>query len=278
MPTQKARRIWKTLAIGFLAFLVAIVCVIFAYSATLYRESRVFLNTIQVVKVGGVLDAHIIGVVKQMRGIAYTRRSKASSARYDYFYVDPSAWADTRSTTEFIPVSLDRCMSDSCAISFPASNLQVDRASQLFFRYPRTLLPAFYWIYSLQSFHRWLPIAWLDPVTITVEKGIVKELDIQMRSEAIQGPVCPRVEVGIRVADQTVPSWEVTQTRVVHTGGDCGEDVGIRVRATTDASRDQLADALNFNLHCLLPGGYCTECEMLPMICKHYAGSIRNDP
>jgi hypothetical protein len=278
MSMQKARRIWKIVGVGVLTFLLAIVCVVLAYTGILYRESRVLLNTVRAVRVGGVLDANTIEVAKQMRGIAYIRPPQGSSARYEYFYVDPSAWVNSRYATEFIPVSFDQCMSDSCAISFPTSNLQVDRASQLFFRHPRTLLPAFYWIYSFQGLHRWLPIAWLDPVTIKVEKGIIQELDVQMRSEAIDGPVCPRAEVNIRVTDQMTPSWDVTPTRIVHTGGDCGEDVGIRVRASTDATRDQLADALNFNLRCLLPGGYCTECEMLPMICKHYPSSIRNNP
>jgi hypothetical protein len=274
MTIKKARMVWKTVAFCVFTPLFFVVCTVLAYNLALYRQSRVLLSTVQMIKVGSVLDVGTIESAKRLKAIVFSGVPQGSSTRYEYFYVDQSTWASSRFATEFKPVSFDYCMSDSCAISFPASTFQVDRASQLFARHPRTLLPVFYWIYGFQKPHHWLPIAWLDPVTIKVEKGIVKELDMRMRSEAIDGSSCPRAEVHIRVADPTTASWEVTPTRIVHTGGDCGEDVGVQVHATTDATRGQLEDAFDFNLHCLLPGGSCTECDMLPNVCHKYVNAI----
>ena len=270
------RKIWKTATFGALAFLLAAICAVFAYSVILYWQSRFFLSTVKMIQIGSVLNAGTIDTAKKMKALVFVGSPQTSSASYQYFYVDPSALANSRFSNEFKPSSFDQCISDSCAISFPASGLQVDRVSQHLAHYPRTLLAAFYWIYRFQKLHRWLPIAWLDPVTIRVEKGVVTEFNIRMRSEAIDGPSCPRAEAHIRVADATTPSWEVTPTKMIRTGGDCAEDVGVQVHATTDATRGQLDDAIDFNLHCLLPGGYCTECDMLPNICHKYVK--RNPP
>jgi len=119
MSMKKSRRIWKTVAVGILTFLLVIVCVVLTYTAILYGESRLLLNEVQAIKVGGLLDAHTVEVAKEMRGIAFIGPPEGSPARYEYFYVDPSSWEDSRYAAEFTPVPFERLLLD---LQFPKAS------------------------------------------------------------------------------------------------------------------------------------------------------------
>lgn len=271
--TQKARKISTAMAVGVLTLLSAIVSVALLYSVTLYRQAEALLKTVHAIKVGEALNVRTLAN-KQPRAIAYVKTPPSAS----YFYDDPSRLSDREYANQFVIGSLDQCANVDCTVSIPGPRLQSDYLYALSARHPTILLPVFRWIFSRSTLHRWLPIAWLDPVKLVMKNGVVQELDIQMRSLSVDDQVCPQAEIRITAGSPETASWEVLSTLAHMTGNsDCGSVHGIRVNATTDATQEQLADALDFNPRCLLPGGDCTECEMLPMICKHYAHSIRKE-
>jgi hypothetical protein len=273
IPRQRPNRLWRTMAFAIPICILAIMVVVLGYCVILYRQSRALVNAVQAVRIGAALDAHFLGVAKELGSIAYIKVPPSAK----YFHVDPSTLSDPQYAKQFVVSPIEHCVVEDCTVSIPGPKLQVDYLDEVSERHPTTLLPAFRWIFGQSRLHRWLPVAWFDPVMITVAKGVVQELDVQMRSLSVDEQICPQAETRITAASPGTLRWAAASFSAHMTGNtDCGSVRGIRVSASIGANREQLTDALDFNVRCLLPGGYCTECDMLPDICHKYISQNPN--